>query len=110
MSSTWLICVILIAVVYMCMQSKESYATYDIGNWWTSNDTMPGYFEGTKQRCTDGCMYRIANDGVYVDEQCTNYCMNKYPQNNQRNELSFNLYMNELTKSINDRAITYDHY
>ena len=82
----------------------EPYGHYSFGDFFTTPQaTMPGYFEGTRVRCTDGCVYRTANKGVYVDNACAQMCMNS------DSELGFNEYMDDLTESINAKAVVYDH-
>jgi hypothetical protein len=82
----------------------EPYGTYSFGDFFTTPQAMmPGYFEGTRVRCTDGCMYRTSNKGVYVDNACAQMCMNS------DSELAFNEYVSDLTNSINDKAVVYDH-
>ena len=84
---------------------KEPFSgVYSFGDFFTTPQAqMPGYFEGTRVRCTDGCMYRTRNQGVSVDNTCVQMCMNS------DSEQEFNSYMDELTKSINAGAIVYDH-
>ena len=82
----------------------EPYSTYSFGDFFTTPQAqMPGYFEGTRTRCTDGCVYRTRNQGVSVDINCAQMCS----EGDSPNEL--NSYINELTKSINSGAIVYDH-
>lgn len=51
--------------------------------------------------CTDGCIYRIRNNGVYVDTECQNMCTNSW------DEKGYYEYMNSLTDSINSGAYVY---
>jgi hypothetical protein len=51
--------------------------------------------------CTDGCIYRIRNQGVYVDTECQNMCRNNW------NEKGYYEYMDSLKDSVNSGAYVY---
>ena len=89
--------------------TREPYGTYSFGNFFTTPQAqMPGYFEGTRVRCTDGCMYRTRNQGVSVDITCAQMCApdSDASGSDSRNEQELN---SEIIKSVNNGAIVYNH-
>jgi len=51
--------------------------------------------------CTDGCIMRIRNKGVYVDNECANMCINRWDRSGCQE------YANSLANSINSGATMY---
>lgn len=60
-------------------------------------------------RCTDGCIYRQRNRGVFVDEQCMNMCRDEWDGDRRLTPQQQNArYYRSLIKSINSGAFVYD--
>jgi hypothetical protein len=62
---------------------------------YTSGYLRPGW------NCTDGCIIRVRNKGVYVDNECANMCVNKWDRSGCQE------YANSLANSINSGAFMY---
>jgi len=81
-------------------RAKEAYGTYSFGDFFTQPQAMmPDYFDGTRVRCTDACVYRIRNQGVYIDNDCYKMCGDGDQDKYQR----------ELIQSIESGHVAYDH-
>ncbi len=56
--------------------------------------------------CTDGCIYRQRNRGVFVDSECENMCRNWYEGNPAATQKD---YFDSVTASINSGANVYQY-
>ena len=56
--------------------------------------------------CTDGCIYRQRNRGVFVDSECENMCRNWYEGPDAQNKKN---YFDSVTASINSGANVYQY-
>ncbi len=77
-----------------------------IGKLATSNKSSKKEFYSSRYlrpgwNCTDGCIMRIRNKGVYVDNECANMCINKW------NRQGCQEYAGSLANSINSGAFMY---
>lgn len=60
-------------------------------------------------RCTDGCIYRQRNRGVFVDEQCMNMCRDEWDGSRHLTPQQQNArYYRSLLQSVNSGAFVYD--
>ena len=110
-NSLFLLILLIAFIVFYCSCTfqNESYSSeYGATHTkWYQDFPLPDSFSSKRVACTDGCMYRPRNASVAVDHACLNMCMNT--ENGQYTNAEFNRYMNELTGSINRKAIVYDH-
>ena len=105
-ATIWILIALVCIILFVGTNKTEKFDEARYVSWY-QNYPMPSAFSSTRELCTNGCIYRARNQPVAIDNTCMNMCMNA--ENGQYTNQEFNKYMNELTTSINDGAIVYNH-